>query len=264
MDIEKFSPSESEPRTKLSNRILPISNNGFDSDFNYGLSTNQSDEERQRFQNVVEGAREVGEKRERFWNMLVTEVAKSDYQPPQDRQTQILDVGCGKCEEGIVLSAYFGGGEFGSASDHTKVVGIDIKKEDIERAISGHKVPDFSEQITKYVLPSNFEFVHGDATKLDQYPQIPDQVDVVVIRHQQISDDEEIWTKIFQESLKKLSPNGIMILTSFSDIEHQMLMEKLKELEVEVIVDEKNPYGKSTQHKEVTIDRNLTIIKRKK
>jgi len=263
MDTEKFSPQETEPKIKLSTRLLPPRDDRFDHDLGYKQTTMQSDEERQRFQKVIESAREVGEKRERFWNMLVTEVAKTQYQPPQDRQTQILDVGCGKCEEGIVLSAYFGGGEFGSASNNAKLIGIDIKKEDIDRAISNHQLPDFSERITKYVLPSNFEFIHGDATKLDQYPQTPDQVDVIVIRHQQISDNEQVWVKIFQEALNRLSPNGIMILTSFSDVEHKMLMEKLNALDVEILVDEANPYTKPTQHKEVSIDRNITIIKRK-
>ena len=110
MDIEKFLPQETEPKIRLSTRILPPRDDCFNRDMSYQQTTMQSDEERQRSQKVTELAREVGEKRERFWNMLVTEVAETQYQPPQDRQTQILDVGCGKCEEGIVLSAYFGGG----------------------------------------------------------------------------------------------------------------------------------------------------------
>ncbi len=55
-----------------------------------------------------------------------------------------------------------------------------------------------------------------------------------------------------------------MILTSCSDIEHKMLMEALRKLDVEVVVDETNPYAKPTEVKEVSIDRNITIVKRKK
>ena len=261
----EFESQEKGERRSLPTRIIPIEESSLcRSDFDYELSTMQTEEEKRRFLSALEAAREIGEERKRFWNMLVTEVAKTDYQPPQDRQAQILDVGCGKCKEGIVLSAYFGGGEFGSANDNVKLIGIDINKRDIDKAISGHQRTDFSQQVTRYVLPSNFEFIHGDATKLDQYPQIPDQLDVIVIRHQRILDNEEIWTEIFQESLNRLSPDGIMILTSFSDVEHQMLMEKLKELNVEVKIDETNPYAKPTLHEEVSTDRNITIIKRKK
>ncbi len=162
MDIEKFSPPEFKPKIQLSTRILPIM--GKDLIRGYNQLTMQLNEERQGFQKIIEASRKVGKKRELFWNMLVTEVAKTDYQPPQDRQTQILDIGCGKCEEGIVLRAYFGGGELGSESKNSKLIGIDINKEDIDMAISKYQLPDFSQQI---VLWPNFEFIHGDATKLD-------------------------------------------------------------------------------------------------
>ncbi len=268
MNIEKIPPPKFESKFEskkihLSTKIVPIDKIDEKRSKLPTLPT-MSPDERERFEKALEEAKKIGEGRRRFWNMLVTEVSKTDYQPPQNRQTLILDVGCGRCEEGIVLSAYFGGGEYGFPSENVKLIGIDIKKEDIEKAIFSHQRPDFSEQVTKYVLPPNFEFIHGDATKLDQYPQIPDQVDVIVIRHQQISANEKVWMEIFQKSLEKLSPNGIMILTSFSDIEHKMLMEKLKELDVEVVVNERNPFAKPTKHKEVSIDRNIAIVKRKK
>ncbi len=34
--------------------------------------------------------------------MLVSIVERAGYKAPQERQTTILDLGCGKCEEGIV------------------------------------------------------------------------------------------------------------------------------------------------------------------
>src|SRR3989344_3917981 len=179
---------------KLPTRILPIkeSEGGID---DYTLSTLKTPEEREIYLKVLEGARETGNNRERFWNMLVSTIERAGYKPPQERQTTILDLGCGRCEEGIVLSAFFGGENFGGSSENVKLIGVDIKQEDIGRAISSYSSPDFSEKITKYVLPPNYEFIVGDATNLDQHQQIPREVDVVVIRHEQISDNEQTWAK---------------------------------------------------------------------
>ena len=195
--------------------------------------------------------------------MLVSTIERAGYKPPQERQTTILDLGCGKCEEGIVLSAFFAGGNFGNSSENVKLMGVDIKKEDIERAISSYSSPDFSEKITKYVLPPNYEFIVGDATNLDQYQQIPREVDVVVIRHEQISDNEQTWAKIFQQAIQRVSKDGIIIITSFSDIEHKMLIEALRKLDCEIVIDESNPYAKPLSHKEISSDRNITIIRKK-
>ena len=246
---------------KLPTRILPIEGGVCVDD--YTLSTLKTPEERERNLKVLEGARETGNNRKRFWNMLVSTVERVGYKPPQERQTTILDLGCGKCEEGIVLSAFFAGGNFGSSSENVKLIGVDIKEEDIERAISSNSSPDFSEKITKYVLPPNYEFIVGDATNLDQYQQIPKEVDVVVIRHEQISDNEQTWAKIFQQAIQRVSKDGIIIITSFSDIEHKMLIEALRKLDCEIVIDESNPYAKPLSHKEISLDRNITIIRKK-
>jgi SAM-dependent methyltransferase len=265
MNPEKFTPSEIKKEMKLPTNIIEIKKyqKKFD---NYELSKIEF-EEREIFLKALELAKEKGNERKRFWNMLVTEVAKTPYQPPQDRQTQVLDIGCGKCNEADILSAYFGCGNFGFNSENVKVTGIDIDKKAIEKAIKNCQKPDFSESITKYILPSNFtsnfEFIHGDATKLNQYSSISDKIDVVVIRHQKISDNEKLWTKIFQEALHKLNQEGIMILTSFSDIEHEMLIKKLQELNCEILINESNPYAKSLKTPGVSIDKNIAIIKRK-
>jgi len=195
--------------------------------------------------------------------MLVATVARSGYKPPQGRQTIILNLGCGRCKEGIVLSAFFGGENFGSSSENVKLIGVDIKQKNIESAIRLYSLPDFSEKVTKHVLRPNYEFIVGDATNLDRYQQIPKEVDVVVIRHQQISDNEQTWVKIFQQAIQRVSKHGIIIITSFSDIEHQMLIEALQKLDCEIVINESNPYAKPLNHPGISLDRNIAIIRKK-
>lgn len=263
MSPEKIPSPEAVPnKIELSKKIIPLKDEFIN---RYGpvesMTKFKNDEQKQLFLRVAIGAEKIGEERRSFWNMLVTEVAKTDYRPPQDRPTQILDVGCGRCMEGIVLNSYFGGGHFGFNSNNVELKGIDLDPENIKKAEAEHMIMDYPNS-TKYVPKTGYEFIRGDATDLEKYEQLPEQFDVIMVRHQQISDSEQTWVKIFQEALKRLAPDGIIISTSFSDIEHDMLVEQLKKLDCEILVNEANPYAVHTSVKEVSIDRDVVIIKK--
>jgi len=174
----------------------------------------------------------------------------------------VLDLACGECKEGYVLSAFFGGNQYGLPSDKVKIVGIDVDKSEIDRAIRRQQKPDYSQKITTWHQPSNFEFICGDVTRLNQYPEIPQQVDVVIIRHQQISDNEQKWLQIFRQGLERITQGGFILITSYSDIEHQMLIEVLQKLPCQIVLNEKNPWARPLSHKEISLDRNVVIAKR--
>src|SRR3989338_766715 len=264
MDFDSSTSPEQVKPIQLPTRILPIKDGSTDKfgDDDYSMR-DKPQEEREQYAKVLEGARAVGENRTRFWNMLVATIGRVGYEPPQDRQTQVLDLGCGRCEEGIVLSAFFGGNNFGYASDRVKLTGVDISQKDIDRAIQDNQKADFTKPITTYNLPPNFEFIVGDATDLSKYPQVPQQADAVVIRQKQISDNTQVWTKIFRQALDRVTPEGIVLITSFSDIEHKMALEALQQLPCDVVITQANPHAKPLSHKEISTDRNIAIVKRK-
>jgi hypothetical protein len=93
----------------LPTNILSIEKSEWSVVNDHTLSEFETPEEREIYLEALEIAREIGDVRKRFWNMLVATVARSGYKPPQGRQTIILDLGCGGCMEGLVLSAFFGG-----------------------------------------------------------------------------------------------------------------------------------------------------------
>jgi hypothetical protein len=210
-------------------------------------------------ESVLEAAREEGDWNTAFWNMLVSEVSASGYTPPQGRRTEVLVLGCGCCAEGMFLNGFFGGGEFGRKNTNARVTGIDIQSKEIERAIQKNLSLDASGRRS---LPESLQFITGDATKLDQYPQIPEQADVVVLRHQQISASEKVWGSIFKQALQRVTPEGIVICTSFSDVEHEMLLRKLAELDCQVVISKRNPHAKPLVGNKVSSDRNIAIVKR--
>lgn len=213
MDFDNPAPVEQSVK-QLPTRILSLDESKNRLDISDSYMIGKSQEEKERYTKLLEGARVEGENNKRFWNMLVSTIARTGYKPPQGRQTQILDLGCGVCEEGVVLSAFFGGNDFGYTSDSVKVTGIDIKQGDIDRAILDHQKPDFSKPVTTYYLPSNFQFICGDATDLDKYPQ-------------------------------------------------KMLVEALQKLNCDIVLNERNPYAKSLGHKEISLDRNIAIVRKR-
>ncbi len=257
METPQITPQESQPKIILSKQLIPLDE--WDSSTMDTLNPPPTEQIRL----MREGAKKVGDLRKRFWNMLIATVEQTGYRPPQGRPTKILDIGCGDCIEGSVLTAYFGGSTFGTNSENAKLTGIDLKGKEIEKAKQNYTSADFSKKITTYKLLPNFHFIAGDATHLESYPEIPKEADVVMIRHQEISANNQIWENIIRAAAKRLSPNGIMILTSFSELEHQMLVEKINELGLKIVLNKKNPYAKKTAHPDVKIDNHVVIIKTK-
>lgn len=93
---------------------------------------------------VLESARMVGEEGRAFRKMLETYVPQVGYSAPE--HTRILNLGCGICNEAIVLSSYFGGRPEGYDSEDVLVVGVDINAGNIRSAERLYKKADSSEK----------------------------------------------------------------------------------------------------------------------
>lgn len=173
--------------------------------------------------------------KERFWNMLVSNVNENNFEVPLDRNIKVLDLGCGVCEEKNVVNAYFGGSNNPNLlNKNVELFGIDNDVEAVR--LANEKVPsDYHD---------NYKFINGDATDLAKYPEIPSSVDVVILRHQQMFQpnynndyviETELWEKIFEQGLKKLSDKGVYIVTSYTSDEHERFLEFLVEEDCQII-----------------------------
>lgn len=226
---------------------------------------------------------EAGRDNLRFWNMLVEFVPRSDFRPPQDRPTVILDLACGRCDEGIELAKFFGGknkiGEGKIGDEDAELYGIDSDPELIEDAKYNNGKMVITERSFNRELTPNYHFEVGDATNLDTFPSLPSQADVVIIKHQQMvggpdygySDEtaKETWGKIFQQALERISPGGIVIITSYSEFENQNLVKLLGDFNCEILVNETNPHSRSLvderdpEIKDGNKDYKILIVKKK-
>ena len=159
-----------------------------------------------------------------------------------DQNLTVLDVGCGYCQEALVINGFFGDKLMGDTSPTVKVIGIDISEKTIKEAIKANTVKGSSTSLSK--VPDYLLLKQADATELDRYDFIPEKVDVITIRHQQISKSEETWTKIFQQALNKVKDGGVVVLTSYTGFEHTMMLEAMQSIGAEVVFSGENP-GKS-------------------
>jgi SAM-dependent methyltransferase len=155
-----------------------------------------------------------------------------------DQNLTVLDLGCGYCQEALVINGFFGDKLMGDTSPTVKVIGIDISEKTIKEAIKANTVKGSSTSPSK--VPDYLLLKQADATKLDQYDFIPEKVDVITIRHQHISGNEETWTKIFQQALNKVKDGGVVVLTSYIGFEHSMMLEAMRSIGAEIVFSGEN------------------------
>lgn len=199
---------------------------------------------------IQTAAQLTGENRRYLWNTLVTYVNQVPYHAPKEGTT-ILSLGCGRAEDAIVLRAFFGDRPFGSPGQKARYIGIDAE----EKAIEGARLMNDSHE-------PQTTLIKGDATDLSRILEVPKQVDVVMLRHQQISASKEVWGKMLEEGYARLRPGGILICTSYSDVEDEMLQKELSARHLPVVLNEANRYAFPLSHPSVSVDRRVTIVQK--
>lgn len=208
---------------------------------------------------------QLEEERRLFWNMLVSTVARSGYAPPDNRDTVILNLACGRSHESKVLNTFFGGREYGNFSDRVRIVGVDIDEKKLLQA----RVICWEEASMQAdaLFGPHYVFVVGDATNLSAIPAVPQGADVVVIRHHEISGDlvssKETWRKIAQQALERVQTEGTILLTSYTQYEHDAMVRTIEDLGGQVRINERNPYTFISSESKIPRDQFIAIVRRK-
>lgn len=158
---------------------------------------------------------------------------------------RILNLACGECEEAETLVNFaksLGGGD-------VKLIGADIRIREILLA---------RERCAN--LPA--EFLLEDATRLKAHQQIGDEFNMVLLRHQNIWNDSELWQKIFEQGLEKAGEDGLLVITSYFDKEHQLALEALTKLGTELVITKRNPSSRKLRTQGKSVDRHIAVLKR--
>ncbi|MFT5469782.1 MAG: SAM-dependent methyltransferase [Verrucomicrobiales bacterium] len=191
---------------------------------------------------------------------MLARVAKSDEKLQrkiaEGDDLQLLDLACGACDEAETLTKFFSKLRRGK---NLKLTGLDIRAREIADAAARFKQREDAETGSKI----DFEFLQGDATKLDGHQQLPGEFDVVFMRHQNLWNGKKTWEEIYQKALDKLSPDGRLIITSYFDREHELALDVIKEQGGELIVTAANEDSRELQTAGKSVDRHVAILKRR-
>ena len=177
-------------------------------------------------------------------------------------EARILDVACGACIEAETLSDVLAELKNGdapvdvdSAGPAVKLTGIDVRAREIADAqLRFDKMKDGRE----------FEFLTGDATKLEGHRELGEDFDVVFMRHQNYWNGQRTWEEIFDQGMKKLADNGSLVITSYFDKEHELALKAIQRLGGKLIVTEENAESRELSTVGKSIDRHIAVFEKKK
>ncbi len=174
-------------------------------------------------------------------------------------EARVLDIACGECREAEVLTDFMA--ELKGPSDGTvKLTGLDVRAREIANAQTRfggrRKLADGSGH-------QEYEFLTGDATKLEGHSEMGEDFDLVFMRHQNYWNGAQTWEKIYDQALAKVGDDGRLIITSYFDKEHELALEAIQRLGGELIRTEFNPETRELQAEGKSVDRHVAIFRRK-
>lgn len=198
----------------------------------------------------------------RLWSMLETVLAKASItdHTGADDSFRLLNLACGHCEEGAVLSAFFG-----RMGKPVRQFAMDLRDREIDKAKRRYAAAEalFRNAGVPTIRPkeNTIEFVADDATRLVGYGQIPSQFDVVFMRHQNLWNGLATWRRIYAFALERIATDGgTLIITSYFDQEHLQALELLRSLGGTVLVSEHNPHSRELDCPGKSVDRHVAAI----
>jgi len=212
---------------------------------------------------LMEGAKNIGAERQNYHTMLEYFVPDTVF-PKRDRGgTAVLELGCGKADGAIVLRTYFGD-YTGTYGDRCIYFGIDLDEKAIDDAKRRYSYYEGQVSQGSTQIPG-FTFFCGDATDLSTFPEIPTQVDILVLRHQQISSNAEVWKRMLVGGIDKIAQGGVTLITSYSEVEHNMMVRLVQGLNlrgVEIVKNEKNSNSTSLSYEKISRDNFVLVLKK--
>ena len=167
-----------------------------------------------------------------IWNMLVTLFPNSGYSEHSNNPV-VLNVGCGNAWAMLALSSYFGKESELKLSEKIRLIGIDAWDFFIKGC-----------EITWTEFP--YEFLVGDARGLAQYSTIPEQVDIVFMRHPKMFEQETNCIELLIEASRILRPGGVLITTGYTGLEHQRIVDVVQKQGLSISVNQENPFAEPT------------------
>jgi hypothetical protein len=159
---------------------------------------------------------------------------------------RILNLACGQCDEAETLVNFAQSQTQGAV----QLIGADIRIREILQARAQHSH-----------LPA--EFLLEDATKLHHHKELGEDFNMVLLRHQNYWHGPELWKRIFEQGLARMDENGLLVITSYFDKEHQLALEALDKLGAELITTHSNMDSRQLLTPGKSVDKHIAVFRRR-
>ena len=193
---------------------------------------------------------------------MLRRVVGGQLQGSRDSTTRILDLACGACNEAETLASFFGNLKDDakpSSGKKVELLGVDVRSREIAEArrrfVSASQAGPH--------LHRDYQFLAGDATKLDGHQAPDEHFDVVFLRHQNFWNGDTTWRKIFEQGLAKLKTGGQLVITSYFDREHRLALEAIQKLGGQLVDSQRNPESRELPTLGKSVDRHVAVFQRK-
>ena len=182
---------------------------------------------------------------------FLTETLKKSGEPArqqQDKPVQLLNLACGRADETAVLADVFGHGPEG-----IHLTGLDIRNREIGEA----------RERWKNLHGPAADFLVQDASKLSNLHELSDNFDVAFMRHQNFWNGDTTWSKIYDQALHRLHQDGMLVITSYFDREHQLALDAIQGLGAQLVCSERNHDSRALHDApKKSVDRHIAIFKK--
>lgn len=178
---------------------------------------------------------------------LLREKVSPHLHAPAGKDLRLLNIACGQCDEAETLVNF----AKAQTSGDVKLIGADIRIREILQARENHAH-----------LPA--EFLLEDATKLSKHKELGENFDMVLLRHQNYWHGPELWKRIFEEGLTKVSDDGLLVITSYFDKEHQLALDALQKLGAELVLTHQHEDSRKLLTPGKFVDKHLAVLRRRR
>jgi len=187
---------------------------------------------------------------DRLQQALAKTLQKGGHLLPVAARRRILNLACGRADEtGILIDV------FGQDAQQLDILGADLRAPEIEEARARWKADPNNGLLTR--------FESGDGLQILDDLAPDEQFDVAFLRHQNFWNGNDLWQGMFDRSLHRLTDDGLLVITSYFDLEHRQACAALKRLGAVQIADYRNPDSRliSAKHKK-SVDRHIAVFRK--
>lgn len=165
----------------------------------------------------------------------------------------LLNLACGRADETGVLAKLLA-----EKSKSAHIQGLDIRAPEIGQANSRWK-----KELEELEGKSTSDFIVHRGDRLRDLQEVGTH-DIAFLRHQNYWNDKPVWTQIFDQALEKLDDDGLLVITSYFDREHELATKALEQIGAIQVGSIINPNSRGLSDAPgKSVDKHLAVFRKK-